>query len=382
MWNVLYVDYKPIFAGGQIALLSLLREIDKKYVNATVVVPSKSPFTEELRKSGIHFEVIGLGKIEKGWDPFLLLRNLTARITPTVKLIRLIRRQGIDIVHANGTFSFVASCFAAKLCRVPVIWWVHNTGLARNGVLLIPFIRLADKIVAVTEAIRREFVGLVREADSKITTIYNGLDLRRFRNLTISKEDKLQELGLSKGDLIIGTVSRLAPEKGLTYFIDAAARVLSAVPQARFLTVGDGPIRQELEANVSRKGLEDRITFTGFRGDVLDIVSIMDIFVLSAVSREALSIAVLEAMALRKPIVATDIGGNRELVIDGESGFLVPPRDAESLARAIITLSRDEEKRIAMGQIGRRRVEQFFRIEDMVERNLKLYRELAHENRR
>jgi len=381
MWNVLYVDYKPIFAGGQIALLSLLREIDKKQVNATVIVPSESPFTEELRKEGIHFEVIDLGEIQKGWEPFLLLRNLTARITPTVKLIHLIRRQGIDIVHANGTFSFIACCFAAKLCRVPVIWWVHNTGLARNGVFLIPFIRLADKIVAVTEAIRREFVGLVRGADSKISTIYNGLDLRRFGNVT-RREDKLQELGLLQGSPIIGTVSRLAPEKGLTYFIDAAARVLSAVPQARFLIVGDGPIRRELEVEVSRKSLEDRVTFTGFRGDVLDIISTMDIFVLSAVSREALSMAVLEAMALRKPIVATDIGGNRELVVDGENGFLVPPGDAESLARAIITLSRDEEKRMAMGQIGRRRVEQFFRIEDMVERNLQLYRELAHEDRR
>ena len=381
MFNVLYVDYKPILAGGQMALLSLLKEVNQKQVNTTVVVPSTSPFTEALQRYGIHFEVIPLGTVQKSSNPVIVLKNLLDRVVPTIRLARLIRRKGIDIVHANGTFSFISSCFAAKLCRVPVIWWVHNTGLSRNGVFLIPFIRLADRIVVVTEAIRQEFTDLVKEAEGKTTTIYNGLDLRRFEGLA-QPHDKRQELGIPDSALVIGTVSRLAPEKGLSDFIDAAPQALSAMPRAWFLVVGDGPMRGKLEAEAIQKGLGGRMIFTGFRRDVLDLLAAMDIFALSAISREALSIAVLEAMALKKPVVATNVGGTYELVVDGENGLLVPPGDAKGLAEALIALCKDKGKRMVMGKAGRRRVERLFRIEDMVAKNLELYRELVDADRR
>ncbi len=181
---------------------------------------------------------------------------------------------------------------------------------------------------------------------------------------------------LPKGAPIVGNVAALAPHKGQRPLVAAAARVVRQVPDARFLIIGDGELRETLERQVKDLGLERHVFLTGFRDDVLGLMKSFDLFVLSSVT-EGLGSAVLEAMACRRAIVATRAGGIPEAVVDEETGILVPVADDGALATAIVTLLRDEARRTQFGNAGRDRVIREFSIDRMVDGTLAAYRRLA-----
>ena len=183
------------------------------------------------------------------------------------------------------------------------------------------------------------------------------------------------ELGIAENIPIVGIVGRLSPQKDYPTFLKAAAEVLRAVPEAVFLIAGDGSLRHELEKLAAGLTIESRVRFLGYRTDILDVVSTFDVFVLSSLW-EGLPLAVLEAMALEKPVVATSVPGTAEAVVDGESGYLVPLKDSPVLAQKTVELLRDPEKSRKMGKAGRRRVVDYFDLGRMVDEHERLYRRL------
>jgi len=379
MIRVLFVEHKNVFGGGQVSLLSLLDGLDRGIVQTTVVCQPGATLISELAKRNIDTHILGLGEIRKGRHPGAILRSLFARIGPTVRLTRLINSERIDLVYANGVFSLIASLLAAKLTGTPVIWAEHNTTLPLGPEIRL-LIALADRIIVVTDAIRQQLVTLSPMASQKISTIYNGVDLRRFEVLPQDRNRLRHEFGLNKEHRVIGTVGRLSPEKGHHHFLRAALLIRQAVPGAKFLVVGSGPLERHLKAMAEEIGILEDVYFTGFRNDVPALLSLMDIFVLPSLE-EGFSIAVLEAMAAKKPIVASTAGGTYEAVIDGETGFLVAPGDWQRTAELAIGLLKDEAKRKRMGEKARELVAHRYTLAATCAKTLQLMMELAEERR-
>ena len=175
--------------------------------------------------------------------------------------------------------------------------------------------------------------------------------------------------------MLVGCAVVLSEQKGLTYLLDAATRVTRANHQVRFLIAGDGPLRAALEEKTRNLGLERSVRFLGCRNDVPEFLSALDIYVLPSLW-EGLPLALIEALAVGKPIVATSVGGNAEVVVDEVNGFLVAPRDPVSLADALLRCIRDQRFRVAASDVNRARFERCFSVEAMVRKHEQVYMSL------
>ena len=225
-----------------------------------------------------------------------------------------------------------------------------------------------------SEGVRRALTSQVAPGPDKIFTIRNGVDLDLFGRPG-SKEALCGDLGVAAGSTLIATVGRLVEAKGHRYLIDAARQVVSHFPDAHFLIVGDGELRPELEGQAAILGVADHVHFLGTRKEVAGLLTASDLFVLPSLW-EGLPVALLEAMAAAKPIVATAVAGTDETIIPGQTGLLVPPGDSLVLAVSISRLLREPAKATAMGQAARRHIERCFSAERNAAEHLGLYRRL------
>ncbi len=320
------------------------------------------------------------------------LYNHTA-LLQQFKFAQYLRRHRIHIVHTYGFYPNVFAVPAARLAGVPVIVAsIRDTGdlwTPRQQWVQKFVCRLADHIVVNADAIKQRLVA-AGHPQERITVISNGIQLSRF----IGKENGSRfrnELGLPPHSPLVAVLSRLNHKKGIEYFLEAAAFVGRRFPEARFLIVGEGravvngqivgsPYTKELESYAARLGLGERIVFTGSRLDVPDVLSEIAVSVLPSLS-EGLSNTLLESMAAGVPVVATNVGGNPEVVEHGVTGFLVPPRDPLTLAHSICLLLENRELALRFGQAGRQRVVQHFSLEKMVRATEYLYLELLQKKR-
>jgi glycosyltransferase involved in cell wall biosynthesis len=203
--------------------------------------------------------------------------------------------------------------------------------------------------------------------------VHEGIDLAHVAAAPVAALH--EELWLPQGSPIVGNIAALVPHKGQRHLVEAAALVVRQVPDARFVIAGEGELRTHLEAQIKHLGLEKHVLLTGFRPDVLSLLKAFDIFVMSSVT-EGLGTSLLDAMACGKPIVATRAGGIPEVVVDGETGFLVPPRDHHAMADAIVRLLQDPALRERMGAAGLTRVRKRFTSEVMVSNTVRVYQRL------
>jgi glycosyltransferase involved in cell wall biosynthesis len=235
---------------------------------------------------------------------------------------------------------------------------------------------LVDKVVAVSEGTRRFCIEQEGMRAEKVITIRNGIDLADYDPCMLLPAERKQlraELGLQGAGGIVGTVASLQVKKGHSYLLEAIPLVLSEFPDAYFLLAGEGPERGRLRAMTRRLQIEDRVRFLGVRHDISRILALIDLFVLPSLW-EGLPNAILEAMAMQKPVVATTVDGNVEAVVAGKTGLLVPPRDAFALADAIRELLRDSEIARNMGVAGRERIEQGFSLPQIIDEYDMLYK--------
>ena len=233
--------------------------------------------------------------------------------------------------------------------------------------------RQVDCFICASEAIRRMVVADGVPA-ARVVTVHEGIDLGRVE--AAPPADLHAELWLPHQAPIVGNVAALVPHKGQRHLIEAAAIVVTKVPDARFVIAGEGELRPALERQIKDHRLEKHVFLTGFRPDILSVHKAFDIFVMSSVT-EGLGTSLLDAMACGKPIVATTAGGMPEVVVDGRTGLLVPPRDHEAMADAIVRLLRDESARREMAAAGLARVRTRFSAERMVQDTLEVYRRVA-----
>ena len=298
-----------------------------------------------------------------------------------IDLVRKLREASPDVVVVRGYNAEVLGRVAAVLAGVPrVIVWVHNCGdLQPRGVLR----RICDVALdPVTDAYfgvaRAQVPYLVRELrypPRKVRIIHNGVDPSLFTGAVDG--DLKAQLGLHEHELVVGILAALRPEKDHETFLRAASLVSERNPRARFMIVGDGPRRAALEALAEELGIRDRVMFTGARNDVAAVLAVMDVFVLSSFTIECFPMALLEAMASSRPAVCTAVGGVPELLHDGVTGYLVPPRDPTALAERLSSLLESGQQRRQFGAAARARVEAEFTLERSVQEAERQISEIA-----
>ncbi|MCR4431780.1 MAG: glycosyltransferase family 4 protein [Tepidanaerobacteraceae bacterium] len=287
-----------------------------------------------------------------------------------IKQIRdIILSEKIDVVHTHASF---AGRIAGRLSGRRVVLTRHGLGAGKKDFFhrmaaKIVSIVFTDCIIAISRAVKISLIENGVPADM-IKIVYNGIDVEKFGGV----EPRLKkEFGIADGP-IIGTVARLVPEKGYEYAIKAMMRVLKSFPKARMVIVGDGPLRDKLKNLADEMGIMSNVDFLGYHENVESLVADFDVFVLPSVS-EGMGLALLEAMALGKPVVATEAGGIPEVVKNGVNGLLVPPKDEKFLAEAIINILSSKQAAFSLGQAARATVFEKFSARTMAEKTMEIY---------
>jgi glycosyltransferase involved in cell wall biosynthesis len=287
-----------------------------------------------------------------------------------VRMAAELRRRRVHIVHSYLFDANFVGTIAGRLARVPVVLASKRTlecyGELRKRLAARLANHLAMRVTVPAEAVRRHVHAVEGCPLDKIVVIPNGIDLTRV------------PVALPSGSPVVGTLGRLDSPKGHTDLLEAAPLILQRIPGARLLLVGDGPERAALVRQAQRLGIADRTEIRGMVHEGANVLSEMSVFVLPS-HGEGMSNALLEAMAAGLPVVATDVGGNGEVIVAGETGVLVPSHNPGALAEAIVLLLESRERARAMGAAGRVRVRQYFTVERMVARHQALYSSLLRQ---
>jgi glycosyltransferase involved in cell wall biosynthesis len=336
---------------------------------------------KDARQAGVKLRLLhNLGREISPWNDLLTL----------LKLYFYIKKERFDIVHTHVSKAGILGRWAAKLAGVPII--VHTThGNIFHGYFNSFFTKffillqkltalITDKMITLTDIEKEQWLNQGIGKSTQYTAILSGIDLKRFNpeNVQIEPYEMRKKLGLHTNDFVIGTVGRIVPIKGHKYFIQAAAEVIREIPNAKVLLVGDGPIRNEMEELTVQLGIEGQVFFLGVRKDVPELLSIMDLFVLPSLN-EGMGRALVEAMAMGLPVIASQVGGVPEVVTDGKTGILVPAQNPTALAKAIVKLARDAKLSRELAQAGYKRAHSAFGAETMVDRISAVYQELLAE---
>lgn len=363
--NVLYLHHVAQMSGGEHSLQLLLRALDRARVMPVFAGPASGPFYRALADEGIPLVPVAFGP----------LRNVPRLIRNVIALRRVVRERRIGLLHSNGPQTNVCAGLVGRLERVPVIW--HARNLLYDGMRDVDRLTagLATTIICNSNAVRERFRG--SRAWDKSVTVLNAVDLQRF-NPAVPREPFRREQGLSPAEIAVGLVGRIGYRKGGEEFVAAAIRLLRAGSSATFFVVGDAVFPEDewrlerLREQVKEATLEGRIRFLGRRADVPAVMRGLDILVQSS-ELEACSRALCEGMASGTAIVATASGGNPELVRDGIEGVLVPPGDAEALARGIDRLIRDPALRVRLGSAAAARAREHLTVDGYVAAVMAVY---------
>jgi len=300
------------------------------------------------------------------------------------KIRRIIRSHHIDIVHIDGVTNFVPA-LAAGLTRTPVVCH-YNDHLPRLlQWFLLPLVTaLSERVIVQGEKLKEARTRNYPKLAGKTSVIHSGLDTRQFdaaRYDAASRERLREQLNLPSQCPLIGTIGNLNRFKGHLYFLEAAREIKTKVPEAKFILVGrkletDAAYWEQLQQRTAQLGLQEDVIFAGFRDDIPAILSILDVFVLSSVL-ESCPCVLLEAMAMKVPVVTTDVGAVSELVIQGRTGRVVPARDATALAEAVLGyLAASPEQIRTMVEGARKRVEMEFGIDKIADQQRLVYEDL------
>lgn len=361
--NIVHVTFDMRIGGAERVIRQLVENTEKEryHVSLFCIDSPIGPFGTALRTQGY---TIGEGFRKPGFDFRLIFR-----------LRRFYREHRIDVAHCHQYTPYVYGVLAALGTGVKVIFTEHGRFYPDRSTtkrkLVNPLLGCCtDHITAISAATRQALIRIENFSVRDVTVLYNGIDGRPY----LANKTNLQrnDLSLPEKAFCLGTVARLDPIKNQTMMLRALDAVLRDDDSVHLLIVGDGPERRHLEQEVLRLGLNAHVHFTGFRDDIADLMKLMDVFLLTSFS-EGTAMTLLEAMATALPCLATAVGGNPEIVIDGQTGFLVPSDDHHALAEKIMLLRSNPQLAIRLGATGRKRFGEKFSVGTMAKAYEKLY---------
>jgi glycosyltransferase involved in cell wall biosynthesis len=362
--------------GAEVHVLNLMLEMRKREVPVSLALFYDKEVAQEARSLGLDVHVIP--RRSRG-DPRLAFR-----------LAKFIRQEGFGIVHThliNGNFyGRIAGRLAGNCCVVSTIHnhkealpvsqeWIKSLAYRQDIVMA----RLSDKVISVTDGLRKRLIkdGLPRD---RIKMVPSCIDTDLYQPDRTDRQASRQELGISDKEFVVGTAGGLVREKRLDLLLQMACEVLQAGVPARFLIIGEGYLADELRELAKRLKIEDKVIFAGWCPDLPYVLSAMDAFVLCSLT-ETTSVVIVEGMAMRKPIVAMQVGDLSETFTEGVSGYFVPSGDIHKMTEALIRLYGDPEKRQRMGEAGRMEAFEKFSREKVVDGVLQTYEEVLRARR-
>lgn len=346
--------------GAERMLVSLVESLDRRRYRSVVCLPRAGWLQSELEKRGVETIILPQrGVVDRRWLSGVL---------------RLIRRRRVGLMHAHEFAMNTYGAIASVLTGTPLVSTVHGKNYYPERWrrrIAYRWVARRSVMVAVSEDLKRFLCRRIGLGEREVVTLYNGIDCDAYRPLNGARKALRSELGLD-GQRVVGTIGNLYPVKGHRYLVEAAASVSAAIPDATFLIAGRGELIGTLQQAARALGVERRIRFLGYREDIPALLQAMDVFVLPSLS-EGLPLSLLEAMGAGKPVVATAVGGIPEVVVEGETGFLVPPKDSGALAERIRLLLTRAELAERLGRRARARVEERFSLASMVQAYETLY---------
>lgn len=374
--RIAYVLCAEERGGVEEHVLSLVRTIERDRFQPFVIATPKL------------VQLFGKDLEETGTTIFPLKLHGFSDIAGSNAFISFLREHQIQIVN---THMFVASMKFSPLARlagVPALletshgvekWRLEKGFLKRNSFIIDRlFSKLQNKILAVSHACCEDLVNIKGIPREKIVVVQNGRDLSDFSPLSRDRRTDLRALyGLSDDDFLFGAMARLDFQKGHLYLFEAVKRLLEQRDDFKLLVIGDGVLREELKQRVADLGIQSHVVFTGFQRDLQGYHGILDVHVLPSLF-EGLPLGLIEASAMERPVIATNVDGSPEVILNGETGILVPPREPEKLVEAMAYALEHKAEMSAMGKRGRQFALQHFTLERQVRETENLYDQLIH----
>jgi glycosyltransferase involved in cell wall biosynthesis len=373
--NILYIIDNLEFGGGERVFAQVINRLSRERYKIMVACLPTGAFIEKIEGSGVEVKSVDM---RNRFNPGVILQ-----------LADLMKSEKIDIVHSQGARADFFARMAAKLAGAPIV--VSTVPMPVEGfdvnplrkLMYIAFNRFSerfvDRFMVVSDALEKVMIEKHKIEPHRVVKIYNGIETDEYRisneEVVCRKSSLKEELDLENDVSVVGAIGRLVWQKGFEYFIEAIPNVLKKIPEAMFLIVGEGELKEKLKVKSEKLKVKDSLIFTGFRDDIKEILQSIDVLVMPSLL-EGLPMILLEAMAMEKPIVATDIDGIKDVLDNGKTGLLVPPKDPEALSEAIVNLLIQRDKAYQMGKKARTVVNEQFSVDTMVEKVEEVYQEL------
>ena len=372
--SVLYVVENTSFGGGERGFGQLAIGLNQDRFQTFLAAHPGGKLEKVVRRAGIPF------------FPVDMSRKVNFRTIGY--LSRLISEHRIHIVHSMGAradFFARMACrknpSTAVVCTVAMLVEGFDVGFPRKAVYKIAdrySAKYVTQYITVSKAVKNRLVEERAIHADKVSVIYNGVELDRYNPNLYDSEEMRRSLDIKGDHPIIGTIGRLVYQKGLSYFLKAAELVYSEKKQVRFVIIGHGPEETNLKHLAESLGISHVCMFPGLRFDIARLLSIFDVFVLPSVL-EGLPRTIIEAMAMKRPIVATNIDGVREQLRDNITGLLVPPADPKALAVAIVNILDDQKKAERLGSEARKDAQRLFDLKNTLARVERIYEKVLHQ---
>ncbi len=364
--SLFQIDAGKEWRGGQRQSLFLAKELKRRGLPFFFIVQPESP----LHQKACEAELPVL--------PFKMRNEFD--LPAILRLAWAMKRKKCLLVHFHDAHSAAVGSVAASLAKVPfrIITRRVDFPLKKNYFSRRKYMKNVDAIIAISEGVKKVLVEGGVDPEN-VEVISSGIDFSSFEedsSALTSKDYLRREFSFAVDDYLVGIVAHLADHKGHQYLIQATKILKQQAPKIKTIIVGEGPLSMELNRQAKELDVEDIIFFLGFRKDIPKILSSLDLFVLSS-HLEGMGSSILDAMASRLPVVATKVGGIPEVVIHGETGLLVPPRDPSALARAILMLYSNKTLASRLGQKGYELVHRKFSAEAMADKVVRLYEKIG-----
>ncbi|MCB4792497.1 MAG: glycosyltransferase family 4 protein [Elusimicrobia bacterium] len=360
--KILHVYSSWTAGGAEKVMLSIVNELQKRGIDNAIACPQDSYLFERAKALGIKVYPVA---IKGSFDP-----------VGFIKLWNTVNKEKADIIHAHQGKVFWPCIFVKWLkgSRLKVVFHRHadipHKWYSRSHY------RWADKVIAISEAVKDNLIINENIPENKVRVIYNGLDFKVF-NSNVSGMEVRKKYGL-ENKVVIGNIGamNLPKGKGQQYLIEAAKVLRDKYPDVYYLVLGDGPFKKTLIELTDESGLHDKIIFAGYQENIQDFIAVMDIFCLLSWDKEGLGQVMIEAQAMGKPVIGTNVGGIPETFDSGKTGYLVPKEDSKELVRVLEILLSDEAKRKKMGADASNSVKEKFSIDSTINNIIEVYKSL------
>ncbi|MBI4697821.1 MAG: glycosyltransferase family 4 protein [Nitrospirae bacterium] len=357
--TILHTEASKGWGGQEIRVFHESLRLTALGYKVVIACQYGSKLSENARKAGLAVSIVRM--------------EYPIALFAVMKFLKIVRDEKVDIVHTHSSKDSWLAGITGRIAGIPVVRSRHlSTPVGQNRLTSFVYSHLADIIITSGMHIRNALITRNRIEPEKIVSIPAGVDTDIF-NANI-KGDKIRaEFHLENSYPIVGSVAILRHWKGHRFFLEAVPQVLAFLPEAKFIIAGDGPQFDNLKQQVAGLGIEKNVIMTGFRNDVPEIMAALDMFILPSIASEATSQVIPQALAIGKPVIATDAGGLSEIIEDNVTGLLIPPKNPDAIAGAILKMAKHKEQAMEMAARGREKILKGYTFDHMINSTIAVY---------